>query len=209
MSVRKRKTAPSDPTAQVPPLGRRAGIRFAILFLAVLGLYFLLTSTLRFQNQGDATGRPVAARLIAASDFAQTKLILPYHEFLASATAATVRLFGYEVTANGRDLRTPSGDFAVTVTSGCDAAELTLLLCLAMLLFPFPWSRRLLGAAAAALLVAVVNFLRIVSLWIVGVSWPGAFDLVHFSIWPFALVCVAMAVFVVWLRVAGSKVGTA
>ncbi len=173
-----------------------------VLFGCVLGCYFLLTSTVRFQNPEDASQRPVVSRLIAINEFVQTHLVVPYHQFLARATAATVKMCGYDVRVSGRDLRTPKGDFAVTITSGCDAAEPTLLLCVAMLLFPLPWVRRLLGAAAAVLLIAVINFVRIVSLWIVGVNWNGAFDVVHFSVWPFALICMAMATFMLWLRVA-------
>lgn len=184
------------------PGGRRAGLRFMVLFGCVLGFYFLLTSTVRFQNPVDASQRPVVSRLIAVNEFVRTHLVVPYHQFLAGATAATVKILGYEVRVSGRDLRTPSGSFGVTVTSGCDAAELTLLLCVAMLLFPLPWLRRVFGAAAAVLLIAIINLFRIVSLWIVGVNWSGAFDLVHFSLWPFALICAAMAAFILWLRVA-------
>lgn len=207
MTSKRAKEPPSRPPLLVPG-GRRHALRFVVLFGLALAVYFLVTSTVRFQNPGGASQRPVVARLIAFNDFVQTNFVLPYHQFLARATAATVRALGYEVRSNGRDLRSPTGDFAVTITSGCDAIELTLLLCLAILLFPLPWKRRLTGALAAVLVIAVINFVRIVSLWIVGVNWHPAFDVVHFSVWPFALICAAMATFMLWLRMAAPEAET-
>lgn len=182
--------------------GRGRVLRFIGLFSVLLAGYFVLSASIRFQSADGVAARPVLARVLAVKDAVQESVIQPYQRSLAAGTGAVVRACGFDAVVEGRDVRRADGGFSVTITNGCDSVELTLLVVVAMLCFPVAWRWRLAGAVSAIGLIALLNFVRIVSLWIIGVCWNGAFDFAHFSVWPFVLVCGAIAVFASWLRFA-------
>ncbi len=177
---------------------RRAAMRFGMFFGAALLLYLVLTASIEFRNPAEADTRPVVARLVALNHAAHHHVLEPYQTYLAQATGGLLRALAYEVTTNGRTLR--SDAFVVSVASGCDAIELTLLLATAILVFPASWRHKLVGLGAGALAIAALNFVRIVSLWLIGVHWPSGFDFAHFGAWPFLLTLGTLAIFVSWLR---------
>jgi len=45
-----------------------------------------------------------------------------------------------------------------------------------------------------------LNVLRIVSLYFVGVYFPGAFDFCHMDVWPLVIVLATCAGFILWIR---------
>jgi len=207
---KRRRSRPEEPECPTPDgwrafaerlARRRLVARFIGLFLGLLMIYFGLTVSIRFQNPAEAESRPWVARLVAANHAAQDHVLVPYQELLARALGAVLGWLGYDVERDGRTLR--SGTFAVSVASGCDAAELTLLLTVAMLVFPVPWRQRAAGVVAGGVALAGLNFVRILSLWIIGLHWPRGFDLAHFGAWPLVLTCSTLAIFLVWLQLAG------
>lgn len=201
----KRRSRPRkepEPRATWPvlvPAGRRLAWRFAVLFFGVMAVYFVLTATIQFQNPAEAGTRPVVAAIVAANHAAQRHVLVPYQEFLAGAVSGLLRLGGGEVTRTGRSISW--NGFEVAVTSGCDAGELTLLLCAAIAVFPASWRLKVIGSAAGVLAIAGLNFLRILSLLLIGVHWRAGFDFAHFGAWPFLLTLGTLAFFVAWLRV--------
>lgn len=200
---RRRKGRP-DPAELAPPWsvigGYRRAFGFLVLFAGSIAAYFVLSTTIHFRAPEGAGQRPVVARVLEAGGFVQREVVFPYQELLAGCSTRALHLLGFDVVGSGRDLRSPEGDFAVTVTNGCDAIEITLLLCLAIVFFPAAPGRKLAGAALGAVAIAAVNLLRIVSLWIIGRHWSEAFEFAHFIAWPFVLVCSAIGVFSLWLR---------
>ncbi|MEI6467786.1 MAG: hypothetical protein WCQ89_23905, partial [Verrucomicrobiota bacterium] len=85
---------------------------------------------------------------------------------------------------------------------GCDAIELTLLFAAAVAAVPASLTRKMAGLFAGVIAIAVLNLVRVVSLWVIGTQWRGAFDLAHFTLWPFVLLCVTMLLFARWLEFA-------
>jgi len=88
----------------------------------------------------------------------------------------------------------------LTVAKNCDAMDVNLLLAAAMIAFPAPWKRRLVGIVAGVGLLSVVNLLRIVALYQINVHAPRAFEFIHAEVFPLVMVALAVGAFGVWSR---------
>ena len=61
-------------------------------------------------------------------------------------------------------------------------------------------ARFVLGIAVGTALLAVVNVIRIISLYHVIARWPDKFEVVHAELWPLAMVAIAFVAFLRWAR---------
>lgn len=192
------------PQSIEPSLGSRGQrLRFAGTFVGAITLYFLLTLAVEFPDATYAARYPTAGWLLTVNEAVRHSLVLPYQHAIAVATAGTVNLLGYAAVVDGRDIH--SRDFSVTITGGCDAIELTLLFLAAVAAYPADPARKLVGLMAGVVAIAALNLLRVVSLWLIGVQWRSAFDLAHFTLWPFVLLCATMLLFARWLQFAAHQ----
>jgi exosortase/archaeosortase family protein len=91
-----------------------------------------------------------------------------------------------------------SPTFAIAIHRGCDAVEPTWLLCAAILAFPGPWKRKFAGMLAGVLALQSLNLVRIVTLYLVGSRFPGAFASMHVEVWPALFILAAIGLFVGW-----------
>jgi exosortase/archaeosortase family protein len=115
-----------------------------------------------------------------------------------SAVLLEWTLPGVAVTRLPTALRIPG--LEVQLLRGCDGMEAWLMLMSALLVFPFPWRRRLLGALWGSLLVFGLNLLRIVSLFHVALRRPDWFEIAHSVLWQSAMVIAVAAFILAWFR---------
>jgi exosortase/archaeosortase family protein len=125
------------------------------------------------------------------------RVLTGYLRLIARLSAVGVSLFDHSVVANG-DL--VLGRFSLRIVLDCAALDAHALFASAVLAFPAPWRQRLLGVGAGAILLGVVNLGRIVSLYAIGLFWPGAFDLAHEELFQFGLILAAFVAFWRWIR---------
>jgi len=184
---------------------RPAYLRFALVYSALMAVYFALTLSIDFERAADSKERPVVAALIAVNRAAREYVIEPYQTFLARSAGKVFGLFGQTVAVEGRTVR--SSSLSVEVTGGCDALELTVLWWGALVSYPSRWSYRFLGLLAGTVTIAGLNFSRIVSLWFIGIHGPKMFEVTHFIVWPFLLTIALLLIFVVWIRYARTPAG--
>jgi exosortase/archaeosortase family protein len=88
--------------------------------------------------------------------------------------------------------------FNMRIQRGCDAVEPTWLLCAAMISFPAPILHKLWGMLAAIVLLQILNLIRIITLYWIGIHLPGFFNSAHVELWPVAFIAVAIIFFVAW-----------
>jgi exosortase/archaeosortase family protein len=162
---------------------RGARLRFAVIFTVVGGALLTLYSF------------PYAEHGIREVWFAR------YLAIYARLAGLVLRIFDPSVRVVGNDIL---GRTSLTVAKNCDAMDVSLLLASAIVAFPAQWTRRLVGIGVGVAFLTVVNVLRIVSLYFVGVHWPTAFEPIHAEVWPLAIVALAAAVFLAWSRWAQS-----
>lgn len=126
-------------------------------------------------------------------------------EGLTSSTAVLTRLsavslhaLGFAVSSGPRTLAATDRTFAVVIGNGCNGAWAHLILLASVLAYPASWKEKLLGLAFGQPLLLVLNLLRVVSLFLIGVYIPAAFRAAHVYIWQFLIIGFAMLIIFVW-----------
>lgn len=124
--------------------------------------------------------------------------ILPaYHHFIAGASSKVLSFLGEGAMASGAGIFSPG--FSVTIIRGCDAVEATGLLMCAVLAFPVSLVRKAVGIVAGAFVLAVLNLVRVVALFLIGVHLPRIFNVMHLEVLQGLFILFAVALWVVWL----------
>ena len=98
-----------------------------------------------------------------------------YLDWNAAAAARILSIFGEEATAQGKTIT--SGSASIQIMRGCDAVEPTALFVAAVLATPVSIWSRVLGAGGGILLLALLNLIRIVTLFYTRIHFPRLFDL--------------------------------
>ncbi|HEX3772606.1 MAG TPA: archaeosortase/exosortase family protein [Polyangiaceae bacterium] len=149
--------------------------RFAALAAVLLGLYYY----------------PYAPRGFVSA------LFHLYLSGYAAMAGAVLRIFDPSVHVTGTAI---AGRASLNIVKSCDAMDVYALLAAAILASPARWPRRLFALAIAFGALLLVNVVRIVSLYYVSLHWLSRFELVHETLWPAVIVCVAAASFWTWAR---------
>ena len=140
----------------------------------------------------------VAFYVCEATPLFQEVFFPAYFRLNASVTAAIVDSFGGDVLADGPLVVSPQ--FRMEVRRGCDAVEPSALFISAVLASPVSWAARALGAAVGTALLMLINVVRLVSLYYIGVYFPGAFQVVHVDVWQAAFILITVLLWAVWVR---------
>lgn len=124
------------------------------------------------------------------------RALYTYLEGNAWLSNAVLRALGQPTHVSGVTIQSPQ--FAMAIRRGCDAVEPTWLLCAAMISFPAPFIHKVMGTLAGIVLLQVLNLVRIITLYWIGIHLPGFFNSAHMELWPTAFIVVATALFVGW-----------
>lgn len=139
----------------------------------------------------------------------QALLIEPFTGMLAAISAAIIQPFDHSVLSHGKVLQFGPRGFAVSIESGCNGVEATIVLIAAVLAFPAPWRARLLAIGLGFLAVQSLNILRIISLFYLGRWNLDIFAWVHLYLWPALIMLDVLIVFIVYLRYLSGEAGEA
>ena len=129
---------------------------------------------------------------IVASHPVNDAVIVPFTSAIARVSAAILNVLGEQVTVHGT-IR--SSRFAVAIENGCNGVETALLFGAAVLAFPAPWKRRLLGLLLGFVAIQIINLVRVVSLFLVGVHRPALFGTSHTILWQSIVVLCGVILF--------------
>jgi exosortase/archaeosortase family protein len=132
-----------------------------------------------------------------AEDGLRERWFMGYLATYARFTGAVLRLFDSGIHVVGRQI---VGKVSLTIAKNCDAMDITIVFAAAVMAFPVRWRARLAGLAIGTGVIAVVNVIRIASLYGVDAHWPRLFETVHAEIWPLLLVAIALVMFLRWSR---------
>jgi len=124
-----------------------------------------------------------------------------YHYLRVNAWLSNgiLNLLGQGTHVTDVTIASSTSPFAIAIRRGCDAVEPTWLLCAAILAFPGPWLRKLIGMGVGIVILQLLNLVRIVTLYLIGARCShSVFDSMHLEIWPAAFIVVAIALFIGW-----------
>ncbi len=128
-----------------------------------------------------------------------------YLSWIARSAAAILTLLGHEASTNGTSI--VSSEFAVRVVRGCDALDPTVAFVAAVLASPVSFKLKLPGLVAGIISLLLINIVRIVTLFFVGVHFRKIFDMMHYEFWQAAFIALAIAFWAVWVQWATRRPG--
>src|SRR5687768_13860043 len=147
----------------------------------------------------------VAAYLVIASKPVNDRVIVPFTAGIARTSGALLKAMGEDVRVVGTSIS--SSRFGVNINNGCNGVEAMLILLASIVAFPATAGARFAGLALGAIAVQLLNAIRIVSLYLLGVYQPRLFDLFHTAVWQVVIILAAIGFFLLWsARVAPARV---
>jgi exosortase H (IPTLxxWG-CTERM-specific) len=154
-------------------------VRFVAVFALLLGAYYVVILF------------PWCNRLL-------------YDYLLANAWVANAILqhMGQATTVTGVTIR--SAQFAIAVRRGCDAIEPAWFFAAAVLAFPIRTRGKTLALVAGISLILLLNLVRIVSLYFIGLRMPAFFPTAHLEVWPAVFMVVVLLLWAAWIRTGAS-----
>ena len=84
--------------------------------------------------------------------------------------------------------------------AGCDAIEPIVLFAAAVLASPVSFRTKIPGILIGWILLLVINLLRLVTLFIVAISFPTLYDVLHEHIWQAVFVVLAIVFWAIWVQ---------
>jgi exosortase H (IPTLxxWG-CTERM-specific) len=138
----------------------------------------------------------VAAYLLIAWNPVNDHVIVPFTTAIAHMSAFLLNLLGQKVSVH--DTVIGSTRFAVNINNGCNGVEAMLILLASIVAFPASLRARAIGLALGAILIQVVNAIRIVTLFLLGVYHPKIFDMFHTAVWQILVILAAIVFFLIW-----------
>ncbi len=153
---------------------KRPVLGFVLLFAVLMGVFYAIT-------------------FIPAVN---KKAIPAYMRFNAQASVVIINLFGEGARARGTFVS--SSRFSVDILHGCDAVAPTMLFVAAVLAFPASIVSKMPGVVLGALVLAVVNLIRIAALFYTGIYYPKAFEAMHVDVWQPVFILLALTLWVTW-----------
>ena len=121
---------------------------------------------------------------------------------LTQSTAQVVTwllaLMGELVRIDGTVIYSPQ--FNMSIASECTAITPTIVLAAATFAVPAPLVSKLKGVILGASVLHLVNLVRIISLYYVGVTWPDMVEFVHLILWQTVLVVLAVGLWGFWAQ---------
>lgn len=163
-------------------LPRRAAARFAVTFVVLLALFY--------------------AVYIVGS---QTEGYRSYLALIAKVAGTVLQGLGVEATISGRLIEAKA--FRFEIVPGCDGMEALALFGSAVLASPVALRPRLVFLVAGVVVLMVVNLLRIVTLFLVGLRFPASLEQMHWDLWPGILILLVLSCWLIWARWAWRRYG--
>ena len=115
-----------------------------------------------------------------------------------NAVVSTVILNLFGEGARSSETSITSSRYAINIAHGCDAIEPIALFVAAVLAFPTRFSPKLPGLLTGTIILALLNLVRIVSLFYTGIYWPAAFETMHVDVWQPAFIVLSLFFWVLW-----------
>jgi len=146
--------------------------------------------------------------LVALSVLFTVELLIPVHHHviqpfttsLATVSAAIITPFDDNVISSGRVLRDALSGFAVSIESGCNGVEATIVLIAGVLAFPASLRQKLTATLLGFVAIQALNIVRIISLFYLGQWNYTIFEWFHLYLWPILIMVDVLIVFALYLR---------
>jgi exosortase/archaeosortase family protein len=160
---------------------RQYGAQLRFVLLGGL-LFVALNALLYYPYRPEGIGAQLVARYLAMQ---------------AAVAGAVVALFDDAVVVKGAIIL---GRFPMHIVMECTALDAQALFAAFVISFQATGVQKLLGLVSGISLLWLLNALRIVVLYFIGLHWPATFRAMHEEVLALAFVAAALLAFALWTR---------
>ncbi|HWR57643.1 MAG TPA: exosortase H [Thermodesulfovibrionales bacterium] len=187
MTSAKRRVTGTEPEGAQKRRGDLSIRRFAVTYLLLMGLFFLVL-----------VFKPLKDR-IDVNDV--------YTKGIVIVTSKVLRIVGIPCTYEGSAIRMTG--ISLDVRFGCSGLEAVMIYSVAVIAFPSPWKKKLAGILAGFIAIQVINILRIAGLAYSGIHFRNLFEYIHIYVAQGMMIAVSLAIFFLYISYAKEKTVTA
>jgi exosortase H (IPTLxxWG-CTERM-specific) len=184
---RNRKSSNREKSEGVAKRGTISIKRFALIYVGLMGAFFILIGFRPVQNVIDLNGI--------------------YTTGVVIATSKILWMVSIPSTYHGSVISLPS--IALDIKFGCNGLEAVMIYSVAVVAFPSSWRKKMLGIFAGFVVIQAVNILRIAGLAYSGVHFRRIFDYIHIYVAQGMMIAVSLGVFFFYLHYVRSDSKTA
>jgi len=131
-------------------------------------------------------------------------LATPILAAYASISSVILNLFGMGTTTTAENIN--SGAYSLQIKKGCDAIAPMILYMVSILAFPIAMKWKWQGVIYGIVSLAVLNIIRIVSLYFFGrYTSEAIFDIMHVDVWQILFIAFTVFLWLYWMRWAFTK----
>ena len=132
------------------------------------------------------------------SDFFEHRVTPHINGMNAKIASFILNLFGQGTHPDGYSIM--SQKFSISIAMGCDAIEAMALFAVAVIAFPAKFKDKVVGLISGIVILYVLNQVRIISLYLVGIYFPKAFELMHVEVWQILFIIFAIGLWILWIK---------
>ncbi|MBW1967621.1 MAG: exosortase H [Deltaproteobacteria bacterium] len=151
--------------------------RFAVTYLVLMSLFFLLIAWKPIQNVIDLNGL--------------------YTKAIVSITAKILEIMGILCTSQGSVI-TISGT-SLDIKFGCNGLEAVMIYSVGIISFPATWKKKFLGIVAGFIVIQIINIIRIVVLAYSSIYFKTLFEYIHIYIAQGMMIAIALGIYLLWI----------
>lgn len=118
--------------------------------------------------------------------------------FYAAVSSLILNLLGYQTTVSNSLIQ--SSLFSIDIEQGCDALEPIGLFTAAVIAYPVAIRKKLVGLLIGPFLLCILNIIRIVSLFFIGIYYQKIFEVMHIEVWQVLFILLSTALCFVWIK---------
>ena len=125
------------------------------------------------------------------------QVVVPFTRRIAWLTHQILRTMGVQAWVAGASVGVPG--FAVEIKNNCNAIYEIGLYAAAVFAYPAPLRQRAAGLLLGAIVLYLVNLIRVLSLLALGRYFPGGFQVAHVYVWQALFLAVVAAYWLGWV----------
>lgn len=125
-------------------------------------------------------------------------VMLPSCKATAWSTSIALNLFGYQTGHHGTTIT--SRQLPIDIIPKCTPVPAFLIYASAVFAFPCRWRQKLIGLGIGILSIPVINLVRVMSLYVIGLHWREHFEGIHLYVWQPLVVFISLLVWVWWVE---------
>jgi exosortase/archaeosortase family protein len=154
--------------------------RFVVTYFVLMGIFFFLMGFAPIQKYFDV------------NDLYSKAIVFVTHHILA--------LFQVQSSYYGSVISLPG--ISLQVLFGCNGLEAVMIYAIAILAFPAPWKKKLLGIIGGFVVLQIINIVRIVGLAYAAAHYRSLFKILHIYVAQGVMIAIALGVFFLYLNYA-------